>query len=342
MLRSCSLLLALLICSTGCAAAKPLPDLPDVTTSSAEESAVREEIVGKVREAVRAEDFAALSALEEDFRSTRARTPSGVWKLAVFHAGVESVLDDGLSAAQGCRYVRAPFVAQWQTAAPKSPAPAIADAALLLRQAWCIRGDGFAASVKDSDRPRVRTLLAAANRRLDASEAFAASDPEFYAVKIDTLGTAGVGGDAIRAIVAEAVAREPDYHRTYFRTAWYLLPQWGGSFEEVEEFARDAAEDATSTEDSGLYARIFWSLDECGCDIVSEAADWQTMKRSMRDVYAHFPAEWNGTYFADLSCRMGDGSEGRSYLRALHPEATGDGDLALLFAGCDYQATRPT
>jgi hypothetical protein len=333
-----SLLLFCFLCLCGCKAQAAPPDTGQVVATSSDEEAERELILNKVRTAIDSSDFAGLSAMEEDFRSSRARTPSGVWKLAAFHAGLQAYLADGLQQEAGCEYRRAAFVQQWTDAAPRNPAPSITNAALLLDQAWCIRGPGYADTVAADAWPKFREKVAAAYGVLEAHAARASVDPEFYAIKLDVLRALGVDKPAFRKVIEEATEREPYYHRTYFNAVWYYMPQWGGSYAEVEDFARYAAERTRTSEHDGFYARVFWWLEECGCGIVQKAADWSRLKQAMRDVYDRYPVGWNGKYFADLSCRMGDGEEGRRYLRTLHPETKDDRSFAAMFAACDYQA----
>ena len=328
--------LACVLILSGCAAEAASPDT--VKASLADENAEREMVLGAVRKAIASDDFAALDAMERNFRTSRARTPSGLWKLGVFHAGLQSYLAEGLDRDHGCQYRKAHFVERWRTAAPGEPASAITDAALLLKQAWCVRGGGYAATVSSQQWTAFRAKVGQAAEVLASQEATAAVDPEFHAVEMDLLRAKGAKPRQFRDALMKATDREAGYHRTYFNAAQYYLPQWNGDLAEVEAFARFAAERTQADEGDGLYARVFWSLAECDCDLIAQAADWATLKNAMRDVYARYPVRWNGEYFANLSCTSGDAEEGKRYLRAIHPEATGDGDLVAIFASCDMQA----
>lgn len=325
------------LCLLSCAPQSGVADTGRVVAESTGEKAERDRIITQVQSAIAANDFGSLASLEEDYRASRARTPSGIWKLAVFHATVQWALADGLQAETGCQLRKSAFVDRWLAAAPDSPGPVITQAALLMRQAWCIRGTGFANTVPAETWPQFHANVSSALRSLDANSSMASTDPEFYAIKLSALRGSGAGKAEFERVLNEAVAREPYYHRTYFNAAWSYLPQWGGSDAELEAFARYAAERTRASDRSGYYARIFWSLDECGCKITERVADWPTLKQSMRDVYDRFPVRANGEYFADLSCRVGQGEEGRRYLRLINPEVKDDRDLGPAFANCDYQ-----
>jgi hypothetical protein len=330
-----------LLSLTACEPAKALPADPAPPVSSADETLehnARETIIAKVNAAITDRDFATLDAMGQDFRTSRERTPGGAWKLWVYHAQLQYNLGGAIGEGR-CDSPMAPFVAQWRAASPLSPAAAITDAALLLQQAWCYRGGGYAGEVPEQAWPRFAGKVEAAAAILERSQRQASLDPEFYAIKLEAMRMQGADRGSFDRVLAEAGAREPAYQHIYSNAAVKLLPQWGGSYPQVEALARSAAEASRSSYGMGLYAQIFRSLEECGCDIYAEAADWTTMKVAMRDLYTRYPVRNNAEYFADLSCRMGDGAEGRRYIRALHPEATGEGDFAALFASCDNQAS---
>jgi len=304
---------------------------------ASDELAERTAIYDQIKAAIAADDFSRLSAMEKDYRVSRARTSSGAWKLAVYHAGLQFYLAEGLEKDKGCDYRKQDFVRQWTLATPDNPAPVITDAALLSSQAWCIRGIGYADTVNADAWPRFRKLIETAEQIMARYRASAAIDPEYQAVRIDLLKNEGLNHAAFHKAIEEATAQEPGYHRIYYNAAWYYLPQWGGSYADLDAFARYAAERSHASEGDALYARIFWFLELCGCKITEKASDWPMLERSMRDIYSHYPTRWNGDYIADLVCQKGDAEEGRRYLRALHPDATGDEQLIAIFATCDLK-----
>lgn len=334
-----ALLLFLLILAVpqlgSCAAA---PDPGQTYVNTGDEQAERDAISSKVEEAVAARDFAGLSAQEAAFRTSRARTSSGKWKLELFHHALLYSLADGLRPGQDCRYQDEPLVRHWADAYPTDPTPAIVHAALLHEQAWCLRGAGYANTVAPDVWPRFRELLERAAASLTARKAEAGADPQYYAVALDILRSQGAGEAAFQTMVEEATAREPAYAPIYFEAVWHYLPQWGGSDAAVDGFARYAATRGRSSEASGLYARIYLSLEACSCHTLKTAADWGMLKQSMRDIFDRYPTRWNAERFADLSCGLGQGEEGRRYIRAQHPDARGELAFQALFTACDRKA----
>ncbi len=270
-------LLAALLLSPGCSAEAGPIDTGKVEASSTDEMSERKSIINTVDLAIARQDFAALDALEREYRTSRAHTPSGLWKLAFFHAAVQYNLGEGLERKDGCIYRHAPFVEQWRAAAPNEPAPIITEAALWVMQASCIRGSGYASEVQPSAWAGFHEAIGKAYRVLAAGRTAASVDPEYYAVMVKIYRGQGRPRDEFEHLVDEATKREPYYHRTYFNAAWSYLPQWGGSFRELDQFARSAAERTRASDKSGFYARIYWVLEDCGCDVIRRAADWDDM-----------------------------------------------------------------
>src|SRR5438874_12048006 len=62
-----------------------LPAANDVARPPMDELADQKVIIDAVRAAIDAKNYRSLSAMEVEFRKTRARTVSGIWKLSLFH-----------------------------------------------------------------------------------------------------------------------------------------------------------------------------------------------------------------------------------------------------------------
>ena len=327
----------------GCTAANAAPTDPAPPISSADETKehdAREAIFAMINTAIAAKDFAALDALEQDYAASRERTPAGVWKLRIYNSWIRWKLDERIEKGSGCVAPMAQFVAEWRASSPHSPSAVITEASQLIDQASCFRGGDYADRVppeawaKFGEKRDAAVALLAANREL------ASANPEFYALELDTIGFQGSGTRTFDRVFAEATARYPDYATIYTRAALDLLPQWGGSYPQIEALVRTATTKSRASYGMGLYAQVFRELEECGCDVIAQAADWTTMKVAMRDLYARYPVRNNAEYFAKLACRMGDREEGRRYIRAQHPGVTNEDAFFLLFGTCDMQANQ--
>jgi hypothetical protein len=290
--------------------------------SAAQETETRQVVIKKVEKAINENDFRSLSAMEQEFRTSRSRTPSGVWNLEIFHATLKFYLIDRLVTANECQSLKADFVTQWAAAEPLSPAPIITHAELLTEQAWCYRGKGASTTVSKDDWAKFYNGLQIAQETLESHVEMASVNPHYFAVQATIYRGMGVSESRFQEFLKQATDREPDYPRTYMNAVWYYMPQWGGSYEQVDQFARFAAEKSNKTNGTGMYVRVLWSLESCGCHILEEAANWEILKQSMQDVYVRYPVGWNREYFTKASIIMRQLQVGYEYIKKAHPELT--------------------
>ncbi len=296
----------------------------------------------QVDAAITANDFATLDKLGAQYRTSRARTPGGAWKLGAFHTELQFSLGKEMSRESGCTSRGTAFAAKWLRHSPGAPAAVITSAALSVSKAWCIRGSGYSGSVPARAWPRFNAAIDEGFIRLTAARAAASIDPEYYAVMAKIYRSRGADQTETMTLVREATDREPYYGRIYFEAVMNFLPQWGGSMAEVDQFARYAAERTRTSDKLGYYARVYRFLDQCGCADIAKDADWETMKQAMRDVVERYPAPANAKYFMDLSCKRGDIDAAMPFIRLLTPTALSDADRVTWVDGCKNSAEPPS
>ncbi|MFL6756900.1 MAG: hypothetical protein ACJ8EG_04935, partial [Sphingomicrobium sp.] len=312
-ISSLSTLLLVIAISLQPAATSDAAALPIVAASSyTDEVAEQKPIVEAVKAAIDRSDYRALNRLETEFRLTRSRTSSGIWKLSLFHWRILTELgpkgDGG-----GCDDRATDFFQGWLAATPGEAALHISRAAVLEAYAWCIRGGGYAGSVSREALDSFQAKVAEARGILTAHPT-ASIDPHYYAVMERIYIDQGAEKSDFKRLLDDATSREPNYHYLYFNAYRYFQPQWYGSDAEVDELARYAAARTTKAEGLGMYARYYWFAIDCHCDI-NQSIDWPTMKRAMRDVMARYPADWNAANFARIACQMNDPNEAAAWLR---------------------------
>ncbi len=286
------------------------------TPASSGELQVRQDIFDRVRALVDARDFAGLNALGNEFRTTRARTPSGVWKLGMFHGAVHAAMPSS-DQTQDCAFGAEPFLKAWMTATPDAPSPYIATATMLLDQAWCFRGETFAKDVPDGAWEPFHESLKAADNILSAHKKVAAQDPEFYLIMEDIYRAEGREPPEFQKLLDEATAKEPYYYGLYWHAFYYNMPHWFGGNSQIEQTARYAVERTRGQDGLGAYARYYWSASEEGCNCWVQAIDWDTMKLGMRDIAQRYPDPWNLAHFAKFGCMFNDREVARTYFTAL-------------------------
>ena len=281
-----------------------------VAIRATDDQVEREKISARVNAYLKDEDFAALNKMATEFLTTRARTPSGVWKLRVFHTSVRSWLKE-LQPAETCVSAARPILNRWSAFDPSAPAPPITEAWALLEQAWCKRHD-----VNWGAEP-FRADASKADQTLAVYKSVASVDPEYYATAEDVAFVTRSDKADFNRLLAEGIAHEPSYYGLYFSAAKYFLPAAYGSTQDVDRIARLAADKSSGTDGLGAYARVYWLYRDCGCSLWQSAIDWTLMKQSMADVVARYPADWNVVNFAKIACQMGDSREAAKYFSKL-------------------------
>lgn len=255
-------------------------------------------------------DFNRLNQTAEAYRTTKERTGSGLWKLAVFYKGLASLLDGKHNYEERWSHYIS-IADEWIEKAP-SPAAYITAAFLTIDYAWYKRGGGVASTVQSHQWEEFYKYLSIAKDILLRNPE-AKIDPHWYEAMIMVLK--GQGRSHIseaNALFSEAMDAHPGYHAIYFAITEYLQPKWYGSYEAVEAFADQAANHTKSLEGSGLYARIYWYMADCACSDLDASifeatqVDWEKMKGGIDDVLARYPDQWNINNFAQLSCQAKD------------------------------------
>src|SRR5262245_64425033 len=108
--------------------------LAPMSSGAATEMEERAAIRNASRDAFLREDFSWLEHASRDYRSTKSRTPSGVWKLSVFHAGInEAIVARSKSQAPEAIFRElAGITSKWAKLHPDSPNAHIAHSVVLI------------------------------------------------------------------------------------------------------------------------------------------------------------------------------------------------------------------
>ncbi len=309
-------------------------------TELAERAQVRSEVIGLVS----AGDFAKLEALAELYRSTKARTSSGVWKLTLFNAGVSDAFHNSNKEPEFWAAAEK-RVSAWVKRYPKSPTARLAYAQVLLNRGWSIRGVGYANTVEPQNWRPFFEYTAKARRYLETHKAIAASDPRWFETMAVIAYSEGWPEAEFAKLIREAASREPGFYQTYFAAIIYYLPKWGGNASAIEGFAKEVLEWTQAAEGFGMYARIYWyaSQEQFGERLFTESlVDWPLMKKGMDDVLKKYPDNWNINNFAKFSCLAQDKTKAAElFARIRYPVPMEAWGPAETFRRCKLWALTP-
>lgn len=308
------------------------PETPLLASTSnlqaGSDAELRDRISNEVAAAWRRSDFYWLDSTADEYVRTRAKTYSGKWRLSVFY----SALSDQLSidwpiewygvGGTACRcaipdptrYEEANRrwdntrrkVDEWVKQAPHSAHAKLVLAQMLVNRAWFYRGTGYAESVPPEARPLVSRYLEEAGNVLSKFRAVRFSDPEWFDIMFFVASAQSWSQPQIDTLVQDLQKFGQSYTTAYQSAASTLLPKWGGSYEALERFARQALGDSG---DDGLeiYTRIYWN--SVRADIFPQArADWPTMRRGFELIIGRYPDPRNLNGMAMYACAAGDGT----------------------------------
>lgn len=259
-----------------------------------------------VEQAFHQKDFERLDKLYEAWCTGAERFPDGRWKLSTYSSGL-----GGLFSAWNVWGKHFDNIKSWQQAHPSSPAAVFAEAVYWSAYASKARGTGYARSVSKEGweifRERLLKAKSALERPVLAESACPASYPLMLAVMTDT----GASEEQLRAVFAAGVRKSPEYHPTYFAMARHYEPKWGGSAEEYERFAVEATQLTKNFEGMGMYARIYWLVDqENGIPFRQNSKHppaWKDLRAGYEELLKRYPSSLNNLgKYAGVACRSPD------------------------------------
>jgi tetratricopeptide (TPR) repeat protein len=271
----------------------------------------RSALINEVQGYLRGADYKKLDALRNRLLKSQERTPSGVWKLAIFYNQLKEF--PGRSREAGYWVKMEARAKSWEKQAPTSGAARIFHAYVLLARGLSYRGNGFYNSLPKDD---VKGMLAAvedANAVLFYAEKLLLKDkdPELFRARMSITPW----GEHFRAMtnrnaLDKAIALTPDYHELYFTAALFGHAMWNASADEVDEIARRGAA-AGGTDAAAMYARVYWYANQ---DVYADKlfedpaslVDWDRMKTGFDALVSRYPDPWNLNAYAYFACRAQD------------------------------------
>ena len=275
------------------------------------ETAVRDKIRLEVRSAVFAGEIDKLEAWAVEYRTKKSKTPSGLWKLALFYSGIEEAVAglEGSKNPQTIAYL-ADTIDLWQKKYPDSPSAKVVKGLALQKRAWMIRGNGYANTVASEAWRPFQEGIEQARAYFESVKASASIDPGWYCEMANIVKAQHWPRKQFDVFAAELLARHPDYHQAVFCTAEYLSPRWYfESAKALEIFADKAVEATRKEEGNALYARIYWAISDGKADTQVFGENfymWPKIRAGFNDMIVRYPDPWNINHFAKFACLLGD------------------------------------
>jgi hypothetical protein len=304
------------------------------------EIGLRAAIAKGVQDAWANSDFAKLDSMADEYVRTRARTFSGKWRLAIFAEALSGQMqiawpDDWWLAERelGCRcHIPDPARYQeadlrwnvlqerldlWVKGFPRSPHAQVARAQFLVNRAWFYRGTGYSDTVPDIAWPRISKYLEAARNALVETRSTSIASPDWFNIMFFIASAQAWQPSRVAVLVRDLFEFGQSYAPAYQSAAGMMLPKWGGSYEMIEAFAREAIKRTASEEGAAIYARIYWQVDFGATLFRDTRADWATMKRGFDEMIQKYPDPRNENGKAMFACMAGDAATFNSTIKQL-------------------------
>lgn len=197
------------------------------------------------------------------------------------------------------------WLARWRKARSGSTMLQMLEAIQLQRRAWEVRGSGYASTVT----PESWEIFAL---RLKRAEQVLMNVPKtlrdtalwhmtLLSVELDNRKPL-VQPDVV---FRNAVRQWPSHLNFYESMVFRLLPQWGGSWEEVEAFIDYWSRQVEATQGMSFYARLYVRLSG-QMKQAKTAMKWSRMQAGFEDWLARNPTPYVKNMYASFACRASD------------------------------------
>lgn len=289
---------------------KALEEITQQSMLSNDEILERNQLAEQIVSMMEKQEFDKINTLYEDIIQNKQRTKSGLWQLTIFYWATTEALKDSITFEMDEKYAEKQL-ALWQKRFPQSIVPKILRVKMFYSLAYSKRLNADNEFKVQEALIQWQKYLRLAEQQLDQIKLQVASkDPEWYLMKVTLAALNDVDRTTFQAILDDATSQYPLYYPIYFDAIhYYFLPKSGGSFEEVENFARYALEKTKAYEGMQIYARLYWIVKEqYNLGEVEQAGFIQKkdLQQSIAEVLVKYPDDWNTAHFADMACELHD------------------------------------
>lgn len=247
-----------------------------------------------------------LDRLLRDWSASSERVADGRPKLVIFENSLQAQFNNVSDWSREGQWIE-----DWKRQYPKSPAIAFIDTEYWIQYAWNARGFGYAGTVTPEGWRLYFERLKKAEDILIDARPYAESNPTWARLYLTVGNALGWPKQKLLTVFSEEAAKHVDFEPIYYRTADYLIPKWGGSWELLDAFVRQAVKMTAHLDGESIYARIYWWLaleGQGNLDLFGGTrANWPDMKQGFKDIlklYPHSALDLNG--FAAAACAAND------------------------------------
>jgi hypothetical protein len=260
-------------------------------------------------------DFDRLEALYRSVRQSTELVDGGVSRLQWFRVGLSRVYgeDDATD----------PYFAQleamtraWAVERPQSALAQLLYARALHARAYSFRGNDYADRVPPPAWKEFKRYIALEREQLDKNAALLKNESTADVYKMMAGRNDGFSFEEMHALALDTLARNPVDDGGFTELATSALPKWGGSRQQFEAVAREAARRVMPGAGMAMYAYLY---DDNANGFEGELfeksdVDWPTMRQGFRDWLARYPNAYFLNRFARDACHAQDRATTREVL----------------------------
>ncbi|HXI70556.1 MAG TPA: DUF4034 domain-containing protein [Verrucomicrobiae bacterium] len=233
-----------------------------------------------------AKDFSKLDDLANNYRTSKACSVSGVWKLESVYTGI---IPDEANSDDTWKQTLA-MLHDWIQAKPDSITARVALADTLVSYAWKARGSGYANTVTETGWKFLGERLTEAVIVLKDAEHLQEKCPLTWYVMMSAALGLGVDKARYETLFQKAIASEPDFTGYYFAKAYYLSPRWHGNPGDMAAFLQKAADQIGGEDGDLFYARVAWYVQCLTGDVFDDPTlSWARVDRGFEVMEKRFP-----------------------------------------------------
>lgn len=213
-------------------------------------------------------------------------------------------------------------IRQWREQVPQSRFAELAGLYLGWVRAWNARGGGYANTVTEAGWAEFYRELAATEQGLDAASPALKWSPLWSLQMLATVRDLPSGATRTEPLTTEALRRWPYYYEFYSMTLQRQLPQWGGSWDEIDTSIRRWSAQREAEEGRSLYARLYGSVIGKCVHPLETRIDWTVMRPSLVDLIERYPDPAHYSLAYSLATVYGD----EAFARWVKPRVDPDAD----------------
>jgi membrane associated rhomboid family serine protease len=252
-------------------------------------------------------DYRTLDAWLEKSSAKLEDLPDGSSTLEGIAGGLSELFDfGGLQPAEVWGHL-----ADWRHAVAGSVYAELMEVKYLEAWAWAARGSGYASSVSQQGWAIYAHRLTMARSGLEEIGARSTGRELWYTLSLRIGLAQSKSIDELRGLFDAGVKVAPGYLPLYRAMLRALMPRWGGSYEQVDQFITQLTTHQNDDRDFEMYARLYWlfaGLERDDANIFADGrAKWPDMWRGFRQMMQAYPhSDLVPNAFARFACLAED------------------------------------